>query len=175
MIYYTYCPETFVLTGLVTADTPPPCSSKWRPPAEREGQQIYHNGVGWMHALPLDQLTPELLRAAQLDILKRELKAATGSLVADYPPEEVATWEMQYADAREYQRTGRPSPFLTALSIARGVDLDTLVPKILRKALAYHVAKAGALGTYQKRVEEVMKAVPTLTQELLQEKRLHIR
>jgi hypothetical protein len=174
MIYYTYCPETFIPQGFVISENPPPNSTTWAPPAQREGQQVYFNGHGWMHGRPLDQITPKLLSEAAQGALKRELRNAINALTSGKSPDEVATYSRQEADAREYLKTGTPSLFLETLSRIRGVDVDVLAQKIVIKANAYHEAVAVALGTYQRKSDELEKNPPVLTQALLQEPRMLI-
>lgn len=174
VIHYTYCPQTFVPSGLVMSEEPPSHSSKWPPPVSREGQQVYFNGHGWVYGRPLDQLTPQLLSAAAQDILKRELRNALKALTGDKAPEEVATYAKQQADAEDYLRTGKPSHFLETLSEARGIAVKQLALKIVVKAYAYHEAVAIALGTYQRKAKELERNPPVLTQELLREPRLLI-
>ena len=174
MIYYTYCPKTFVAQGFVMSEKQPPNSTTWPPPVQREGQQIYFNGQGWMHGRPLEQLTPKLLSEAALCKLKRELRNAINALSSGDAAEEVATYARQQADAEEYLRTGELTPFLATLSTAQGIGVDELVRKILIKARAYNEAVAFALGTYKRKAAELKSNPPTLTQELLQEPRLLI-
>jgi len=174
MIYYTYCSQTFVPKGFVISENQPPNSTTWAPPAQREGQQVYFNGHGWMHGRPLDQLTPQLLSEATQGSLKRELRRAFNALTSGKSPDEVATYARQEADAREYLRTGMPSPFLETLSRVRGVAVNVLAQKIVIKANAYHEAVAVALGTYQRKADELERNPPALTQELLREPRLLI-
>jgi hypothetical protein len=63
---------------------------------------------------------------------------------------------------------------LETLSASRGVDVDALAQKIVIKANAYHEAVAVALGTYQKKVDELERNPPRFTQELLRSPRLFI-
>lgn len=97
-------------------------------------------------------------KALELEI-ESAFKTAMSSLDKT-PSEERLTFERQEREAREFLASNDESkaPFLKALAISRGVDLNDLAQKVVAKADLYANASATLIGKRQKALDEIKKA-----------------
>lgn len=87
-----------------------------------------------------------------------ELEAS--KLTRGYPDTEINTWNKQEQEARAYQADNTAQvPFIKELSLARGVELDVLVVKIIEKADAYAVNIGTLTGQRQKKEDELLASL----------------
>ena len=166
MIYYTYCPKTFVYLDSVEADEQPECSSTWAPPEADEYTQAYFNGVSWVRAIALKLLTPKLLRDAAVFELRKEFGATVRRINAGEASEEIDTYPTQAAEARAWAASGALGPFLAALCVARDVEPSDMAQRILDKVEDYNRKLATALGEYRVAVDAIPEDL-VLTQSML--------
>ena len=76
--------------------------------------------------------------------------AAISTMTATYPAGEVNTFDKQEAEARAYLADATaPTPLLSALSTARGLELAELVRRVIVKADAFAVASGTIIGQRQ--------------------------
>jgi hypothetical protein len=72
---------------------------------------------------------------------------------------EKSSWERQKTEADAYTLDNTADiPFIAALAEARGIDLETLVSKILEKAEQYALFVAGTIGTQHKQEADILAA-----------------
>lgn len=87
-----------------------------------------------------------------------EVEAA--KLTRGYPNTEITTWNKQEQEARAYQADITAQvPFIKELALARGVELDVLVVKIIEKADAYAVNIGTLTGQRQKKEDELLASL----------------
>ena len=79
---------------------------------------------------------------------------AMKAITDEYEPHEIATWDIQEAEARGNQ----PDNYLPVLATNSGIDLATLKAKIITNADAYRNASATAVGKRQKMENACMTA-----------------
>lgn len=166
MIYYTYCPKKFVFLKAVEADTQPEHSSIWAPPETDDYTQAYFDGNCWIRALAHKFLAPELLRAAHITLLRRDMAKAMKKINANESPDEIATYPQQYAEAVIFGTTGTLGPFLTRLSEVRNMAPSDLVARVMANVNTYGQLTAEVVGAYRNAVAALPEK-PELTQDLL--------
>ena len=106
--------------------------------------------------------TLEEAKAAKLAEINAAADRAISKLTATYPDREIATFDKQEAEARAYSADSTaPTPFLSALSQARGVGLPELVRRVIAKADAFAVASGSIIGQRQA-LEDRLNACATL-------------
>ena len=105
------------------------------------------------------------LKEYKLSEINSAYNEYTSALVSTYPQTELLTFDKQEAEARAY--TADPStstPFLSGLAKARGITLDDLVGRVIRKSEAF--ASAVATLTGQRQRYEDMLSVATTAEEI---------
>ena len=106
--------------------------------------------------------TLEEVKAAKLAEINAAADRAISKLTATYPDREIATFDKQEAEARAYSADPTaPTPLLSALSQARGVELPELVRRVIAKADAFAVASGSIIGQRQA-LEDRLNACATL-------------
>ena len=104
--------------------------------------------------LPIGYTAREVTQAVNVEkrvVVDAKIKALT----EDYCEGEVGSFWVQETEARAYKIDSTVSvPFLTQLSISRGVELGVLVDKIILNADALSIAIATLLGEYQASLSE---------------------
>lgn len=101
------------------------------------------------------------LKMAKLAEINSAYDVATSSLVATYPATELLTFDKQEAEARAYTADlSTSTPFLSGLAKARGITLDDLVGRVIRKSEAFASAVATLTGQRQ-RYEDLLDAATT--------------
>lgn len=99
---------------------------------------------------PVPTVTLASVRAAKLAEINAAADAAIAAMTATYPAGEVATFDKQEAEARAYLADATaPTPLLSALSTARGLDRAELVRRVIVKADAFAVASGTIIGQRQ--------------------------
>ena len=87
---------------------------------------------------------------------------AISKLTATYPDREIATFDKQEAEASAYSADPTaPTPLLSALSQARGMELPELVRRVIAKADAFAVVCGSIIGQRQA-LEDRLDACETL-------------
>lgn len=106
--------------------------------------------------------TLEEAKTAKLTEINAATDRAIAALTATYPDREIATFDKQEAEARAYSADPTaPTPLLSALSQARGVELPELVRRVIAKADAFAVASGSIIGQRQA-LEDRLNACATL-------------
>lgn len=106
--------------------------------------------------------TLEEVKAAKLAEINAAADRAISKLTATYPDREIATFDKQEAEARAYSADPTaPTPLLSALSQARGVELPELVRRVIAKADVFAVAAGSIIGQRQA-LEDRLNACATL-------------
>lgn len=101
-------------------------------------------------------------KAAKLKEINAAADRAIAALTATYPDREIATFDKQEAEARAYSSDPTaPTPLLSALAQARGLELAELVRRVLIKADAFAVASGSIIGQRQA-LEDQLDACETL-------------
>lgn len=101
------------------------------------------------------------IKAAKLYEINSSYDAITSSLVSTYPSTELLTFDKQEMEARA--RANDPSantPFLDGLAKARGIALDDLVVRVIKKSEAFAAAVASLTGQRQ-RYEDLLDSAQT--------------
>lgn len=120
----------------VTRDAPPAEYMRW-------------GVVGW-------ELDAERKRAADLAALSAETESQLSVIVSKYPLSEVLSWPKQEAEARALLADAQAvAPLLTTMAQIRGLPVLELAARVVAKADAYTTAVAQAVGTRQKREDEI--------------------
>ena len=147
-----------------------------RPGKEGSGTPYWLPGDGWdTPARYMTELGPPpegaLLEAPEKDLdtlrsdklleINGKYDAATSSIVSTYPSTELLTFDKQEQEARAYSDDHSAStPFLSGLANARGITLDDLVGRVIRKSEAFASAVATLTGQRQ-RYEDQLNAAMT--------------
>ncbi len=126
-----------------------------------EFDALYAEVEAYAKAYP-DRVTEELppapyeptldeLKAAKLAEINAAYDCAVSALVADYPSNELLTFDKQEAEARAWTADqSADTPLVDALALGRGMDKAELVSRILAKADAFAVATGYLTGLRQK-------------------------
>ena len=86
-----------------------------------------------------------------------DFETAISSLTSSIPTREISTWTKQESEARAYLLDSTAStPFIDAVCLAREVDKNYLVGKIIEKADSYAVAVGTLTGVRQKLEKEIL-------------------
>ena len=105
--------------------------------------------------------TLDELKAIKLSEINVAYDTATSSLVSNYPETELLTFGKQESEARAYASDHSAStPFLSGLAKARGITLDDLVGRVIRKSEAFASAVATLTGQRQ-RYEDLLGEAKT--------------
>lgn len=105
--------------------------------------------------------TLDELKTTKLSEINAAYDTATSSLVSTYPATELLTFDKQETEARAYASDPSAStPFLSGLAKARGITLDDLVGRVIRKSEAFASAVATLTGQRQ-RYEDLLDAATT--------------
>ena len=126
----------------------------------QKGMEAYVNG---------DHLEYKSIFTGDLDTVKdaklREinLKAdyALFYLIETYPQTEMYSWYKQELEAKMYKKdpVNNPSILIENIAAARGMDVDTLVDKIILKADIFAKLSGMVFGRRQKYEDDISKAV----------------
>lgn len=87
------------------------------------------------------------IKASALDAVNARCAQELAAVRSGYPDDEVQSWAKQEAEARAYGIS--PTPLLSALSAARGIDLEELVAKVIAKSDAFATVSGTIIGTRQ--------------------------
>lgn len=100
----------------------------------------------------------EEYRARKLEFInamfEQECISIKGEII---PSDEQLSWTIQEEEAKKYSTSHDPSecPMLAILAQTRGIELDTLVAKVLEKNTAYRQAIALLVGNRQKLQDQI--------------------
>lgn len=95
-------------------------------------------------------------KAYLLNKVNADFETTISNLTSSIPTSEISTWAKQESEARAYLVDSTAStPFIDAISLARGVDKSYLVDKIIEKADAYTVVVGTLTGVRQKLEKEI--------------------
>lgn len=101
-------------------------------------------------------------KAAKLSEINTVTDATIAVLTETYPDREIATFDKQESEARAYVADPMSStPFLSALAVARGIELADLVQRVITKADAFTSASGSIIGQRQA-LEDRLDACMTL-------------
>ena len=101
-------------------------------------------------------------KAARLAEINACCQAALAGLTRTYPDRELNTFDKQEAEARAWLAdSGTPTPFLSALAAARGIELAELARRVVAKADALAAASGHLVGPRQ-RMEDALDACATV-------------
>ena len=94
--------------------------------------------------------TLEEAKAAKLAEINTAANKTMAALTTTYPDHEISTFDKQEAEARAYMADPEaPTPLLSALAKARGIDMDELVKRVIAKAGVFAVASGYVIGQRQ--------------------------
>lgn len=80
-------------------------------------------------------------------------------LTDTYPEAELLTFDKQESEAREYMKDKTAeTPLLSALAISRGMTVEELASRVLKKADAFTLASGTYIGQRQKYEDQLSKA-----------------
>lgn len=149
--------------------TTPPTYDSWAhqliegTPEQRDGK--------WYQAWMLEPVahTPEEeaqrltdAKSAKLSEINAACQRALESLTPTYPERELTTFDKQESEARAYIADAMaPTPLLSALAAARGIELADLVQRVIAKADAFAAASGAIIGQRQA-LEDRLDAAQTL-------------
>jgi hypothetical protein len=103
-------------------------------------------------------------KTAKLAEINAAYAEALAAVKAGYPPDEILSWDKQEREARAYQADSTAAtPFLDALSAARGVDKPTLADRIMAKVAAADDAVGTATGRRQAREDTIQALIDRTT------------
>lgn len=87
-------------------------------------------------------------------------EAAIAAMTSDYPPSEIATWEVQRQEASAWSADNQSAtPWIDAAATARGIDRLEYLQRTLGKAQAFAAASAWLTGRRQA-LDDLIKATP---------------
>lgn len=96
-------------------------------------------------------------KAYLLNKVNADFETAISNLTSSIPTSEISTWAKQESEARAYLVDSTAStPFIDAISLARGVDKSYLVDKIIEKAEVYTAVVGTLTGVRQKLEKEIV-------------------
>lgn len=98
-------------------------------------------------------------KSSTLDAINARCAQELAAVRSGYPDDEVQSWAKQEAEARSYGTS--PTPLLSALSAARGIDLEELVAKVIAKSDAFATVSGTIIGTRQA-CEDAIDAAETV-------------
>lgn len=106
--------------------------------------------------------TFEEAKADKLTEINAAADKVLSALTAIYPNQETSTFYKQEAEARAYMADPTaPTPLLSALVKARGIDMDELVKRVIAKADTFAAASGYIIGQRQA-LEDQLDACRTL-------------
>lgn len=127
----------------------------------------HHAGVRFVGELVLEPSPAARLKAAKQrkrDEVSSACQAAVAVLAQDYPEAEILSWPQQVAEAVSVTADANAeAPLLSAISLARGLDVSELANRVLQKMQAYAVASGALIGQRQ-RAEDLIDAAQDLEQ-----------
>lgn len=86
-------------------------------------------------------------------------EAAAARLTVSYPPSERLTWPIQEGEALAWNADNNAlTPYIDALSGARGIPRELYLQKTLAKVQAFRAASALMVGTRQKALDKIAAA-----------------
>lgn len=104
----------------------------------------------------------DAVKAARLAEINAGCQTALAGLTQTYPDRELNTFDKQEAEARAWLAdNSAPTPFLSALAAARGIELAELARRVVAKADAFAVASGHLVGQRQ-RMEDMLDACATV-------------
>lgn len=104
----------------------------------------------------------DAVKGARLAEINACCQAALAGLTATYPEKELITFDKQETEARAWLAdNSAPTPFLSALAAARGLELAELARRVVAKADAFAVASGHLVGQRQ-RMEDMLDACETV-------------
>lgn len=89
----------------------------------------------------------------KVEQINRQFKENCDALTAEYPDDEILSWDRQVKQAEAYQADNQTSvPLLDGMATLRNETVAVLAGKILAKAAAFEVAYGQLLGQRQARI-----------------------
>lgn len=103
--------------------------------------------------------TLEQIKAEKLAELNASFSQAIGTIKAGYPPEEIESWAKQESEARALVAgTAKNPPLLTAMALARGIDVMNLAARVIANADAWIALSGTLIGKRQAYEDQVVAA-----------------
>lgn len=112
-------------------------------------------GMVWVEApesvqTPTEKTLEELKADKLIDITNR-FEEAISQLKLGFSTSEILSWDKQEKEARSYLLDNTsPTPLLNSIALARGVDLNILVGKIIEKADMFATISGALIGKKQR-------------------------
>lgn len=114
--------------------------------------------INWQNA-PTAEEQLEKVRSEKLTEINRAAEAEVQSIRRQYPQFEIDTWTEQKAEAEAYRAdNSSAAPLLSGIAKERGISLDELVGKVMKKVQLYRDAVAPVTGKRQRLEDEVLAA-----------------
>ena len=111
--------------------------------------------------IDMDKFVP-FVKPYMIKLVNVEFSKAMSAITKQYPEHEQMTWDQQEYEARAYKADPKNAqiPLIANIAKGRGVDVSTLVDKIIAKADAYKQAAGLAIG-YRQDAEGHIAAITT--------------
>lgn len=94
--------------------------------------------------------TFEQIQQSAVRALNAKFEACANAVTGSYPPSERLTWPIQEQEALQWQASANaPTPFLDAISAARGMKPADLRTRCLAKVTAFRAFSAALVGIRQ--------------------------
>lgn len=118
---------------------------------QSQGKEIVADEDGFPIALDKPPLTHAQLIANQIKKINKDFELAMQQITTGYPPNEIASWSKQEAEARAYavDLDEASTPLLDALAQARGLTKVDLADRIIVKADLFATVSGQLIGKRQ--------------------------
>lgn len=112
------------------------------------------SGVLTITAAPAPTL--DQLKAAKIAEANSTAQILADQLTAGYPDFERATWRDQQVEALAWNADNtKPTPYIDALALQRGIDRVTYLQKTVTKVTSYQASAQKLVGQRQKYVDQI--------------------
>ena len=128
-----------------------------------EGNRHYNEYLAWLKEgnTPEQPPQPALaeVKAEKLRVLNVEVDRVLDEITAQYPHNEVVSWDKQEAEAKAFKADSTATTtFLDGLSAGRGIEKADLVEKVLAKSEAFAAYSSRILGRRQSLESQISSA-----------------
>lgn len=103
----------------------------------------------------------EEAREQQLFYINNRFESEIAKIKSEYiPQEELATWDLQFAEAQSFlkSKSEKDAPLLALIASQRGQDLESLSQKVVEKSQSYREKAFTLIGYRQKLVKAIESA-----------------
>lgn len=106
--------------------------------------------INWQNA-PTAEERLEKAKSAKLAEINKAAEAQVAAIRRQYPQFEIDSWTEQKSEALAYQAdSSAETPFLFGVAKERGISLDELVEKVMKKVELYRNTVAPVTGKRQR-------------------------